>query len=82
MGRPVKDYWNWVKISIPAADWRDTVQREKFLTANTWSQSHYEIRADKEFSQPRTRRSNKHYTIFHYYIKDPMLASVFKLKFC
>jgi hypothetical protein len=81
MGRPVKDYWNWEKCSIPyAGDWRRQLEAEHFLRDNV-SNSHYKIFASSDYPTPRRRHSCKVYTAFHYYIKDPKLAIYFALRY-
>jgi hypothetical protein len=81
MGRPVKDYWNWTKIVIPHKGFSSTSGAETFLYANTASTDHYEVRAISEWPPVRKQHSTKTYKEFHFYIKDPTLASFFKLRF-
>jgi hypothetical protein len=83
MGRPATKYWEWDMITIPynPGEWKSSTDAKNFLYSNTTSDSHYKICVSTAYPQPRKRGSWKVVTHYHYYIKNPTLASVFKLKF-
>ena len=79
MGKPVKDYWNWIKVTIPQTpDWRSRVEVENYLDYNFPNE--HKIFVTTEYPKPRKRYSMKVITEYHYYLKDPKLASWLMLK--
>jgi hypothetical protein len=81
MGRPVKDYWNWQKVTIKynSGDWKKPISIDQYLYSNV-GDSGYSAFVDKEWPTPRKRGDSKVITQYHYYIKDPHHALVVGLK--
>jgi hypothetical protein len=85
MGRPVKDYWNWSEIVVPYENWykdRLTIEdAELFLKQNAANDKEYEVRVSTDYPTPRKKWASKRITAYHFYIKDPAVASWFGLKY-
>lgn len=86
MGRPVKDYWNWTEIVVPYVkdSWQSptgNIAAKRFLETNLGYNGPFEIRQSTEYPKPRKRYSTKMVSAHHYYIKDPVIATMFALKF-
>ena len=81
MGRPVKDYWNWTKVTIKSTpgDWLKHTNIDQYLYSNL-GDSGYTICVDREWPVPRRRGDYKMATQYHYYIKDPAHATIVGLK--
>jgi hypothetical protein len=81
MGRPVKDYWNWPKVSIKniPGEWKKHTEIDQYLYRNL-GDSGYHITVDREWPVPRTRYDFKQVTCYYYYVKDPQHATMIQLK--
>jgi hypothetical protein len=83
MGRAVKDYWHWTRITVPyEKDWRKALDSENFLKeAANDREYHITVTTEYPNGAKRSRYDTKHITAYHYYMKDESLASWFSLKY-
>lgn len=80
MGRPVKNFWDWNKITIPySGDYVKVASLSRYLYSTVGDNNHHKT-ATLDYKYPRKRHANKVYTSHTYYIKDPVVASYVALK--
>ena len=80
MGRTAKEYWKWQEYTFPYSgeDWQKFSKIEKFL--HDCARDCHEIRVTTDYPKPRKWGAHKVITHYHYFIKDPKIATYVLLK--